>query len=81
MTNNFIPPVLALRGRRVKAVYTETPVPAYADNPLIEALPPIFSELEAAGRMSVYPKFDPQHQSLPAHIRLHLIQSALRFFV
>ena len=81
MTSKFTPPVRVLRGRRVLAAYHESPVPDYVGNPLIEALPPIYSDLEAAGRMAVYPRFDEAQRSQPAHIRLHLIQAALRFFV
>lgn len=55
------------------ATYTEQPIPEYRSNPLIEALPPILSEKQAAARMLLRPPFDSAERALPAEQRWHLL--------
>lgn len=55
------------------ATYTASDVPEYRDNPLIEALPPILSEEQAATLIAHFPPHDEQERSLPKEVRLHCI--------
>ena len=67
-------------GDRVKAIYLETGVSKYDDNPLIEALPPILTNDEAISELSYYPFFDEKDRNAPKHLRYHIIQNGLKFF-
>ncbi len=69
-----------LRDHAVIASYREQEVAAYRGNPLIEALPAILSEHEAMVALSCYPPHREDDRQAPAHIRYHMVQSALRFF-
>lgn len=53
----------------------------YDGNPLIEALPPIYSVSEVAKRLTYLPPFKATERELPPHLRLHLLQIALELFV
>lgn len=55
------------------AAYLDSPVAEYRGNPLIEALPAILSEREAAAAVARYPEEPAGEQSLDASIRLHCI--------
>lgn len=55
------------------AQYIPSPVAEYANNPLIEALPPILSEEEAARSIAHFPANPDTELSLPREIRLHCI--------
>jgi hypothetical protein len=44
-----------VRGDRENAIYRQPEIPEYFDNPMIEALPPIWSEDEATEELSHYP--------------------------
>ena len=68
------------RGRVVQAVYREPETADYADNPLIEALPPILTTEQAMLGLAYYPHYDEAQGSAPDHVRYHLIQNGLRFF-
>lgn len=57
----------------VQAWYEASPVLEYAGNPLIEALPPIWSEEDAAERLAEIPPMLDEERSLPKEIRLHCI--------
>lgn len=57
----------------VPATYRSQVIEEYCDNPLIEALPDIYSERDAAVAMLVRPKFDPTERQLPAEQRWHLL--------
>lgn len=69
-----------IRGDRENAIYRQPEIPEYYDNPMIEALPPIWSEDEATEEISHYPPFYESMRNSPNHIRHHLIQNSLRFF-
>lgn len=75
-----IPPILVLKGRIEQANYQDPQIPNYRGNPLIEALPTILTQDETAERLAKYPDYNKEQISLPAHLRLHLIQDALQFF-
>lgn len=55
------------------AQYRPSPVAEYVDNPLIEALPPILSEDEAAMSIAYFPTEPDTERSLPREVRLHCI--------
>jgi hypothetical protein len=57
----------------VLANYRAQSVEEYRDNPLIEALPDICTERDAAGAMLVRPQFDPKERLLPVEQRWHLL--------
>ncbi|WP_290601883.1 ATP-binding protein [Janthinobacterium sp.] len=57
----------------VYATYTPSPVSEYGGNPLIEALPPILSEQDAACLIGHFPDGSEQERSLPKEVRLHCI--------
>ncbi|SFM87243.1 ATP-binding protein [Rugamonas rubra] len=57
----------------IQAWYEASPVLEYAGNPLIEAMPPIMSEEDAAERLSNFPPFPDDERELPKEIRLHCI--------
>ena len=69
-----------LRNQAVIASYRDQEVAAYQGNPLIEALPAILSEGEAMDALGCYPPHREEDRQAPAHIRLHMIQTALNFF-
>jgi hypothetical protein len=69
-----------IRGDRENAIYRQPEIPEYFDNPMIEALPPIWSKDEATEEISYYPPYHETMRNSPDHIRHHLIQNSLRFF-
>lgn len=62
------------------AKYTKQKVPDYRENPLIEALPDIFSEEELFDVLSSYPVYDEKEKKLPPHIRYHCVMRITRYF-
>ncbi|MDD2299202.1 MAG: ATP-binding protein [Fermentimonas sp.] len=60
--------------RIVNAVYTEQELEEYNNNPLIEALPDIFTEDDLMEKFTIYPTVNPNDCQKPAHIRFHMIQ-------
>jgi hypothetical protein len=60
------------------ANYCDPGVPPYRDNPFIEALPPILSETDTMQALQQLPLFREADRELPTHLRLHLVQDALR---
>lgn len=57
----------------IQAFYEPSPVLEYAGNPLIEALPPISGEEEAAEAIASIPPLPGAERVLPKHIRLHCL--------
>ena len=68
------------KGRIVEADYRPVEISTYRGNPLIEALPPIWTEDEVEERLRYYPPYEDRDRLAPAHLRLHLLQSTLQFF-
>lgn len=62
------------------AVYIEQGVLDFKGNPLIEALPSIFSPEEAYEKLSYYPPYEEDEATLPTHIRYHTIPRINKFF-
>lgn len=61
------------------AAYSEQKISEYADNPLIEALPPILSAEEAIDRILYYPSYQDIERELSAELRLHCVGRLMRF--
>ncbi len=68
------------RGRIVKATYREQKIPDYRGNPLIEALPPIWSKQEVIDLLQHYPDYQEEHRTWAVELRVHLVRSVLKFF-
>jgi hypothetical protein len=64
----------------VPATYREADLPEYCGNPLIEALSPMYSEIQARDLLKYYPVVDPEVRAKPAHIRAHAVVNAADFF-
>lgn len=62
------------------AVYVKTGIPAYDGNPLIEALPSIFTREAAAEELAYYEPFDKSMRKADDHIRKQYLQTCLGFF-
>ncbi|NRD76569.1 ATP-binding protein [Bacillus sp. BRMEA1] len=64
----------------IHANYSEQVIEEYKGNPLIEALPPIYSKEEVIGKLSYYPMFDVSEREMESHHRFHLIQRLFNIF-
>ncbi len=64
----------------VPATYREAELPEHCGNPLIEALPPMYSEIQARDLLKYYPIVDPVVRAKPSHIRAHAVVNAADFF-
>lgn len=69
-----------IRGDREDAIYRAPEIPEYFYNPMIEALPPIWTEEEAVEELSYFPIYHDNMLNAPKHVRHHLIQNSFRFF-
>ncbi|RST76163.1 ATP-binding protein [Siminovitchia acidinfaciens] len=63
-----------------EAIYSDSPVKEYANNPLIEALPPILTSQKVIHLMSVFPHFDINERFDSDEIRFHYIQRLYDYF-
>jgi hypothetical protein len=75
------PPLSVVRGRQVKAEYAEQPIEEYQGNPLIEALPPLWSMSQVGTMLAYYPPYNESQRELPGEVRLHLLENAREFFI
>lgn len=64
----------------VNAVYREQVVEEYKGNPLIEALPDIYSKEEVIDKLAYYPIYNEEERNLEGHYRYHLIQRLFQYF-
>lgn len=82
-TCTVTPSIRVFKGRQEIANYRDPSVPQYRGNPLIEALPPIWSDKEVAELLDDNnPAFNPDHRYLPAELRYHLLDTDMsQFFV
>lgn len=64
----------------VNAVYREQVVEDYKGNPLIEALPDIYTKEEVIDRLAYYPPYSEEERNLDGHYRYHLIQRLFQYF-
>jgi len=68
------------RGRIVRASYRDQKIPDYMGNPLIEALPPIWSKQEVIDLLQHYPDYREEYRTWTTELQLHLIRRVLKFF-
>lgn len=64
----------------VQAIYTNQGLAEYNTNPLIQALPPIWSQEDFVEQAAIYPNFDPDERNLDAKYRFHCVERLLRYF-
>ena len=64
----------------VKAVYSSQVLSEYSDNPLIEALPPIFSCEEVIDMLAVTADYCDEERTFEPHVRLHCVQRIFSIF-
>ena len=64
----------------VVAEYKEQLIPEYSGNPLIEALPPIYSQEEIVDKLALYPRYNPEERQLESHYRIHMVQRLFQCF-
>jgi hypothetical protein len=62
------------------AIYLKQSVLDYCGNPLIEALPPIYSGSEAARLLTFAPPYHEAERELPAHDRIQSVWRLFRYF-
>lgn len=64
----------------VLAEYSKQIVPEYRKNPLIEALPDIFSKENVVDLLTTYPVYDPKERLLSVEYRYHCVMRITRYF-
>lgn len=64
----------------VEAIYSDQIVQEYESNPLIEALPPIFTEDDVIEQISMFPPFDEKERTLNPNYRFHCVQRLFQYF-
>ncbi|MBB2481365.1 ATP-binding protein [Bacillus sp. APMAM] len=64
----------------IHANYSDQVIEEYKGNPLIEALPPIYSKEEVIAKLSYYPMFNVSERELESHHRFHLIQRLFNIY-
>lgn len=67
-------------GYSVEAEYSEQYLNEYMGNPLIEALPPIFSYEVSEELLHLYPDYNSKERELDAHYRYHCVQRLFKYF-
>ncbi|MDT7540969.1 MAG: hypothetical protein QOE33_873 [Acidobacteriota bacterium] len=75
------PPLSVVRGEQVNATYTDQLIPEYQGNPLIEALPHLWSTEEVEEMLSYYPHYAASQRELASELRLHLLENTREFFI
>lgn len=65
----------------VRAIYRKPELTEFEGNPLLEALPPIWTTAQVMKLLNRQPNFNPDDISLPDKVRYLKIQEALTFFV
>lgn len=70
-----------LMGRQIKAKYREQKIKSYKNNPLIEALPDIFTQQEVVYLLTETPNFNEDEIEESPEIRMHLIQQVKHHFM
>jgi len=79
--NNHDSPLSFTRGNIVQAVYRDPEIPAYAGNPLQEALPPILNTDQLILKLQYFPDYDESLRNAPNELRYLLVQESARCFV
>lgn len=68
------------RGEFVEADYQDPLLEDYRNNPLLEALPPIWDDRTVVNKLASKPIFNASERELPVHLRLHCVQRISRDF-
>lgn len=68
------------RGEFVEADYQDPLLEDYRNNPLLEALPPIWDDKTVVNKLASKPIFHASERDLPVHLRLHCVQRISRDF-
>lgn len=68
------------RGLLVEADYQDPLLDDYRNNPLLEALPPIWDDKTVAKKLASNPRFNISERELPVHLRMHCVQRISRDF-
>lgn len=79
--NKIRKPTTVLLGRQCKANYTEQKIESYKNNPLIEALPEIYSQHQVINFLTASPKFNKDETKESPQIRMHLIEQIKHDFM
>ncbi|MDR3288990.1 MAG: ATP-binding protein [Peptococcaceae bacterium] len=69
-----------MKNESLNAIYLKQAVVDYCGNPLIEALPPIYSGSEAARLLTFAPPYHEAERELPAHDRIQSVWRLFRYF-
>jgi len=69
-----------MKNESTEANYLPQIIEEYMDNPLIEALPPIYSSYEAAKLLTVDPGYNEGEREFDAQYRFHCIGRLFRYF-
>ncbi len=77
----FRPFLMPIRGRREWASYTEQEVPHYEGNPMIEALPPIWSEDKVIKLLQGDIKHAEDYRRRRAEVRYHMVYHLIHLFI
>lgn len=80
MNSKDYAPLLSFFGRVEQASYHEQNLEDYANNPLIEALPPILLGDEPGKLLARYPAYKEEDRKLAPELRYHLTQKVTQFF-
>jgi hypothetical protein len=64
-----------------EAIYIDQQIKEYMGNPLIEALPPVHSLMEAAKLITVMPEFDEKEIEFDEELRIQIIQRLFQFYM
>lgn len=65
----------------IDAIYIDQQIKEYMGNPLIEALPPVHSLMEAAKLITVMPEFDDKEIEFDEELRIQIIQRLFQFYM
>lgn len=68
------------RGEFVEADYQDPLLEDYRNNPLLEALPPIWDDKTVVNMLASKPIYNASERELPVHLRLHCVQRISRDF-
>jgi AAA domain len=72
--------MIVFKGSTINAVYKYTGIPHYSDNPYIEALPPIETDVRSLfNKMARYPSYKEEERELPIAYKVHYVQSLSLF--
>lgn len=65
---------------KVRAIYRDTGVLSYKDNPFIEALPPLQESVDSASALRSTMRFQPEDLQKPRVVRAHNIARIINDF-